>query len=43
MIRLDRTPKTSFNDIVSIVIEVAYRTGVFGNAKNIEVAHQLTY
>ncbi len=42
-IRLSRTPKTSFNDIVSIIIRVAYRTGVFENAKNIEVAYQLIY
>src|SRR6266540_2415115 len=38
-VRLGRIPKTSFNDTVSIVIGIAYRTGVFGDARNIEVAH----
>ncbi len=42
-VRLCRTLKTSFNDTVSILIEIAYRTGVFGDAKNIEVTHQLAY
>src|SRR6266540_6523095 len=40
-VRLNRTPKTSFNDMVSILIGVAYRTNVFENARNIELAHQL--
>ena len=39
MVRLSRIPKTLFNDTVSIVIRIAYRTGVFGDAKNIEIAH----
>jgi len=43
MVKLGRIPKTSFNDTVSIVIRVAYGTGVFEDAKNIEVAYQLTY
>ncbi len=43
MVRLSRIPKTLFNDTVSIVIRIAYRTGVFGDAKNIEVTHQLAY
>ena len=42
-IRLSKIPKTSFNDTVSIVIGVAYRTNVFSNAGNIEIAHQLAY
>jgi len=42
-VRLSRTPKISFNDIVFIVIKVAYGTDVFEDTKNIEVAHQLTY
>ena len=36
-------PKISFNDIASIIIGVAYRTGIFGDVNNIEIAHQLTY
>ena len=43
IVRFSRTPKTSFNDIVSILIRVAYGTDVFEDAKNIEVAHQLAY
>ena len=42
-VRLDRIPKTSFNDTVSILIGIAYGTGVFGDAENIEIAHQLAY
>src|SRR6266540_4303468 len=42
-IRLGRTPKILFNDTVSILIRVAYRTNVFENAGNIEIAHQLAY
>ncbi len=38
-VRLGRTPKTSFNDMVSILIGVAYRTNIFDNASNIEVAY----
>src|SRR6266540_192515 len=38
-VRLGRTPKTSFNNTVSIVIGVAYGTRVFRDAKNIEIAH----
>src|SRR6266542_4289082 len=37
-VRLNRIPKTSFNDTVSILIGVAYEIGIFGDAKNIEVA-----
>src|SRR6266498_3721252 len=36
-VRLGKTPRTSFNDMVSILIRIAYRTNVFRNAKNIEV------
>ncbi len=43
MVKLGRIPKTSFNDTVSIVIRVAYRTGIFGDANNIEIAYQLAY
>src|SRR6266540_1717227 len=43
IIRLGKTPKISFNDTVSILIRVAYRTNVFENAGNIEIAHQLAY
>ncbi len=42
-VRLGRTPKTSFNDTVSILIGVAYRTNIFDNISNIELAHQLAY
>ncbi len=42
-IRLGRIPKTSFNDTVSILIGVAYRTNIFDNAGNIEIAYQLAY
>src|SRR6266508_604253 len=42
-VRLGRTPKTSFNDMVSILIGVAYGTNIFDNASNIELAHQLAY
>src|SRR6266498_4056016 len=42
-VRLDRTPKISFDNTVSILIRVAYGTNVFENASNIEIAYQLTY
>src|SRR6266498_5843306 len=42
-VRLGKTPKTLFNDIVSIIIGIAYGTSVFGDTKNIEIAHQLAY
>src|SRR6266540_3148380 len=42
-VRLGRTPKTSFNDTVSILIRIAYGTNIFDNARNIELAHQLAY
>src|SRR6266496_2686188 len=42
-VRLGKTPKTSFNDTVSILIRVAYGTNIFDNAGNIELAHQLAY
>src|SRR6266542_4048307 len=42
-VRLSRTPKTSFNDILSILIRIAYRTNIFDNADNIEIAYQLAY
>src|SRR6266542_2651024 len=42
-VRLSKTPKTSFNDMVSILIGVAYGTNIFDNANNIELAHQLAY
>ncbi len=42
-VRLSKTPKTSFNDTVSILIGVAYGTNVFENAGNIEITHQLAY
>src|SRR6266542_398215 len=42
-VRLGRTPKTSFNDTVFILIRVAYGTNIFDNARNIEIAHQLVY
>src|SRR6266498_2612434 len=41
--RLSKTPKTSFNDTVSILIGVAYGTNIFDNARNIELAYQLAY
>ena len=42
-VRLSRTPKTSFNDTISILIGVTYGTRVFEDARNIKVAHQLVY
>ncbi len=42
-VRFSKTPKTSFNDTVSILIGVAYGTNIFENASNIELAHQLAY
>src|SRR6266542_6710188 len=42
-VRLGRTPKTSFNDTVFILIKIAYGTNIFDNARNIEIAHQLVY
>ena len=38
-VRLGRISKTSFNDTVSILIKVAYRTNVFDNTSNIEIAY----
>src|SRR6266496_3892161 len=38
-VRLGKTPKTSFNDTVSILIGVAYGTNIFDNAGNIEIAY----
>ena len=38
-VRFSKTPKTSFNDTVSILIGVAYGTNVFDNVDNIELAH----
>src|SRR6266511_3162228 len=43
IVRLGKTPKTSFSDTVSILIGVAYRTNIFSNVRNIELAHQLAY
>ncbi len=42
-IRLGKTPKTSFNDTVSILIGVVYGTNIFNKTSNIELAHQLAY
>jgi len=39
IVRLSRIPKISYTDIVFILIRVAYRTGVFGDVRNIEVTH----
>ncbi len=39
IIRFSRAPKTSINDTASIIIGVAYGTGIFRNANNIEVAY----
>ena len=38
-VRLNRIPKTSFNDTVSILIGVAYEIGIFEDIKNIEIAY----
>ena len=43
IVRLGRTLKTLFNDMVSILIGVIYGTNIFDNANNIELAHQLAY
>src|SRR6266498_3211581 len=40
-VRLSKTSKTSFNDMVSILIGVAYGTEIFDNVSNIELAHKL--
>src|SRR6266540_2595875 len=37
IVRLGRTLKTSFNDTVSILVGVAYRTNVFDKVNNIEI------
>src|SRR6266498_4131086 len=42
-VRFSKTPKTTFNDTVSILIGVAYGTNIFDNASNIELVHQLAY
>ena len=42
-VRFSKTPKTSFNDTVSILIGVVYGTNIFDNADNIELVHQLAY
>ena len=42
-VRLGRIPKILFADIISIIIGVAYRTGVFEDINNIEVVHQVAY
>src|SRR6266542_2941280 len=42
-VRLSRIPKISFNDMVSILIGIAYGTNIFDNAHNIELAYQLAY
>jgi len=42
-VRLGKTPKISFNDMVSILIRVAYGTNIFDNANRIELAYQLAY
>ena len=38
-VRLGRISKTSFNDMIFILIGVAYGTNIFDNAGNIELAH----
>jgi len=43
IIRLRWILRISFNDIVSIIIRVAYRTEVFGREDNIKIAYQLAY
>src|SRR6266540_6553489 len=42
-VRLDRIPKISFNDTVSILIRVAFETNVFKDPDCIKIAHQLAY
>jgi len=39
IVRLSRIPKTSFNDTISIIIGVAFRTDVFEDTNNIEIAY----
>src|SRR6266542_3826057 len=41
-VRLSKTPKTTFNDTVSILIGVAYGTNIFDNASNIELSGEET-
>src|SRR6266542_6415627 len=43
IVRLGRTSKITFNDTISIIIEVVYGTNVFRDINNIEIAHQVTY
>ncbi len=38
-IKVAQMAKTSFTDMVSIVIRVVYRTNAFENASNIEIAY----
>ncbi len=42
-IKLGQILRISFNDIVSIILEVVYGTKVFESKENIELAHQLAY
>ncbi len=42
-IKLSRILKTSFKNIVSIIIEVAYETEIFRNAGNIEITYKVAY
>ena len=43
IVRLSKTSGTLLKDIASILIGVVFRTSVFGDVNNIEVAHQLAY
>ncbi len=43
IVRFSKAPKTSLNDIASIIIGVAYGMGIFEDANNIEIAYQLAY
>src|SRR6266542_4779543 len=42
-VRFSKTLRTSLKDTASILIGVAFETGVFENANNIEIIYQLVY
>ncbi len=42
-VRFSKALETSLKDTAFILIGVAFRTDIFGNANNIEIAYQLAY
>ncbi len=43
IVRLSKALETLLKDTASILIRVAFKTSVFGDVNNIEIAHQLAY